>query len=77
MPERTRVKIRIVQQVKVMEPSRQQVHDVLVAAGLSLPRPKTLPLLPSISDEQRARLALLFATGGPLSDLVIAEREER
>lgn len=57
---------------------RRRVHEVLVAAGLVLPRTEADLAMPEpLSSERREELAALFAAAGPLSTLIIEEREER
>ncbi len=60
-----------------MSNHRQRVREVLVQAGLSQPAPNTLPAPSPLSAERREELARLFATGRPLSELIIEEREGR
>jgi hypothetical protein len=54
--------------------NRRQVREALVTAGLSLPTPDVPPVYSPISAERREELAHLFATGRPLSELIIEER---
>jgi len=79
LPERARVQVRVEQVVAPTEATEhyRQVHEVLVAAGLSLPVSPPLPGSSPISAERREELARLFATGRPLSELIIEEREGR
>lgn len=56
---------------------RRRVASALLNAGLSLSPSPTSYIAQPISAERREELAQLFATGGPLSELIIAEREER
>lgn len=54
----------------------RRAEAVLIAAGLI--QPLNIPAdLPHIPVERRTELAQLYATGGPLSEVVIAEREGR
>ncbi|HFD40334.1 MAG TPA: hypothetical protein ENJ31_10885 [Anaerolineae bacterium] len=55
--------------------TRSQVRQVLQAAGL-LYEPRWEPP-PSRSAQDRARLAARLAHGRPLSEIVIADREDR
>jgi predicted DNA-binding antitoxin AbrB/MazE fold protein len=76
--EHSRVKLQIVE-VTLASPEADEarrVKEVLIAAGLIKPRTSP-PDLPRISAERREELARLFAIGGPLSELIIAEREGR
>lgn len=79
LPEHARVQIHVRQ---VMAPTdaadhRRQVREALVTAGLSLPSLPPPPASSPISAERREELARLFAAGGPLSELIIEEREGR
>jgi predicted DNA-binding antitoxin AbrB/MazE fold protein len=79
LPEHTRVQVQV---QRVLSPTdaaehRRQVHNALVAAGLSLPTPPFTPATNLISEERRESLAHRFATGRPLSELIIEEREGR
>lgn len=56
--------------------ARLQIQQAFTTAGLSLNNAPATPLK-AITPSRRAELAQLFATGGPLSDLIIAERAER
>jgi hypothetical protein len=54
----------------------RQAEAALIAAGLV--KPASLQVgHRSISQDRRAELARLYAEGGPLSDVVIAERDGR
>jgi predicted DNA-binding antitoxin AbrB/MazE fold protein len=79
LPERTRVQIHV-QQVSAPTDAaehRRQVHEALVAAGLSLPASSSPSVSSPISAERREELARLFAAGRPLSELIVEEREGR
>jgi len=54
---------------------RSQVRQVLRAAGMLYEPDWEAP--PSVSSEERARLARKLAQGQPLSEIIIAEREDR
>ncbi|MCB0196166.1 MAG: hypothetical protein KDJ65_29715 [Anaerolineae bacterium] len=57
---------------------RQQVEQALIAVGLSHAQADKPPLpAPSLSPERQQHLAERFATGGPLSDVIIEERSDR
>jgi len=55
--------------------ARSQVRQVLRAAGL-LYEPQWEPP-PPVSSQDRARLAAKLAYGRPLSEIIIADREDR
>jgi predicted DNA-binding antitoxin AbrB/MazE fold protein len=78
LPEHSRVQIQIQASPVVESPAehRRRVHEVLVAAGLSLPRPPDLPEAKPLSAERREELAYILAASGSLSEVIIAEREE-
>ncbi len=77
LPEHSRVQIQI-QALPADSPAehRRRVHEVLVAAGLSLPRPTVPPDVKPLSAERREELARRFATDQPMADLIREEREE-
>jgi predicted DNA-binding antitoxin AbrB/MazE fold protein len=79
LPEHTQVQIYI-KQMSASEHSenRRRVKAALIAAGLSLPLSQQEISAPcsELSPERREELARLFAEGGPLSELIIAERDE-
>jgi predicted DNA-binding antitoxin AbrB/MazE fold protein len=78
LAEYNQVKIQLLEVVSPPEETDEasQVEEVLLAAGVI--RPLTPPPdLPHVSLKRRQELALLYATGGPLSEMVIAEREGR
>ena len=57
---------------------RDQVHQAMVDAGLSLPLPApTVHAATPISAQRREELARLFSTGGPVSMLISEDREGR
>jgi hypothetical protein len=55
---------------------RQQVRQALLDAGVIQPRPPTEPIL-TISEAQIAAAANSLAAAGPLSKLIVAERDGR
>jgi hypothetical protein len=55
--------------------TRDQVRQLLRAAGLLYEPDWETPL--PVSQEERARLAKKLAQGGPLSEIIIADREDR
>lgn len=78
LPEQTQVQVYVQPQSTLPEAiaHRRQVHEILLAAGLSLPS-SLPPTSSSLSAERRAELAQLFATGRPLSELILEERAGR
>lgn len=78
LPEQTQVQVYVQPQSTSPEAiaHRRQVQEILLATGLSLP--SSLPPDSSLlSAERRAELAELFATGRPLSELILEERTGR
>jgi predicted DNA-binding antitoxin AbrB/MazE fold protein len=78
LPEHTRVQVQV---QRVLSPEdvaehRLRVREIMIAAGLSLSDAPAAPSSP-ISAERCEELATRFATGQPLSELLIAEREGR
>ncbi len=76
--EHSRVKLQILE-VASASPEvseARRAEEVLITAGLIKPSASP-PGLPRISAERREELARLLAIGGPLSELIIAEREGR
>jgi len=79
LPEHSRVRIQV-EQVPTPEETtahRRRVREALIAAGLSRPLSIPLPAASPLSSERREELARAFSTGGPLSKLIIEEREGR
>ena len=75
LPERARVRLAILNEEEP-EGEVHQAEAALIAAGLVKPASVKVGLR-SISQDRRAELALLYAEGGPLSDVIIAERDGR
>src|SRR3989304_3061405 len=77
LPEHSRVQIQTEVPPAVDSPAehRRRVHEVLVAAGLSLPRLPDLPEAKPLSAERREELAHILAASGPLSKVIMGERE--
>jgi predicted DNA-binding antitoxin AbrB/MazE fold protein len=75
LPERARVRV----QILTDEESDEELHraeEALVATGLV--KPLTPPAeVKTVSRARRAELAQMYAAGGPLSDVIIAERDRR
>jgi len=76
LPEHTRIQIQIVAQPTVVQEERHRVRQALLAAGIIQPRPPVEPVQP-VSEAQLTEAANALAVAGPLSELVIAEREGR
>jgi predicted DNA-binding antitoxin AbrB/MazE fold protein len=76
--EHSQVKLQILEVIpSALEADEaRRVEEALIAAGLVKPR-TPISNLPHISAQRREELARLYAVGGPLSELIIAEREER
>ncbi len=76
LPEHARLEVRIVRRRGRASDERQQAYDALQAAGVINAQPLA-EALTVVSDEELAVAAKALATAGPLSELVIAEREGR
>jgi predicted DNA-binding antitoxin AbrB/MazE fold protein len=76
LPERTRVQIQIVVQPQAAQEERQQVRQALLDAGVIQSCPPVESIRP-ISETRLAEVANALAAAGPLSELIIAEREGR
>jgi len=75
LPERARVRLAILGEEETDDELRR-AEAALIAAGLVKPaRPQREPR--SISQDRRAELARLYAVGGPLSEVIITERDGR
>jgi predicted DNA-binding antitoxin AbrB/MazE fold protein len=73
LPERARVRVQILTDEKA-DAELHRAEEALVATGLV--KPLELPLeLKTVSRARRAELARLYATGGPLSDVILTERD--
>jgi predicted DNA-binding antitoxin AbrB/MazE fold protein len=76
LPEHTQVELRIIKPTTVAEDERQQVRQALMAAGVIRPRPM-LETTQRVSETDLAEAAQALSQAGPLSELIIAEREGR
>jgi len=77
LPDRTRVRIQVIEAEESEERDEiDRAEAVLIAAGLIKPL-NPPPDLPYISEERLAEIADRYAVGGPLSEVIIAEREGR
>ncbi|GIK38683.1 MAG: hypothetical protein BroJett011_25160 [Chloroflexota bacterium] len=76
LPEHSRVELQIVKPETAAAEERQQVRQVLIAAGIV--RPQMMAERPQpVSEKELAAAAQTLGQAGPLSDLIIAEREGR
>ncbi len=75
LPEHTRIEIQIVEQAPAATAEREQVRQALLAAGIIRPQTMTESVQP-VSETALAAAAQALGQAGPLSDLIIAEREE-
>ncbi len=76
-PEQTRIQIKIVAPPPIRkDEDHRQVRQALLDAGVIRPRLQSEPVQP-VSEVQLATAADALAAAGPLSELVIAEREGR
>jgi predicted DNA-binding antitoxin AbrB/MazE fold protein len=76
LPERTRVQIQIVAQSPDDQEERQRVRQILLDAGVIRSHPSVEPTRP-VSETQLAAAADALGAAGPISELIIAEREGR
>jgi len=76
LPENARVQIQIVAQPPAVDEERRRVRQALLDAGIIRPRPPAEPAQP-VSEAQLAEAAAALAAAGPLSELIIAERDGR
>lgn len=76
LPDHTRVQVQIVAPAPDDQEERQRVRQVLLDAGVIRQRRPAAPVQP-VSEAQLAASADALAEAGPLSELIIAEREGR
>lgn len=74
LPEQTRVNL-VIQQIDITDELRR-AEQVLAATGLVTP-PSAAPDVAPGSDARLAETAARYAVGGPLSEVIIAERDAR
>lgn len=74
LPEQARVRLAILSEEEP-EDELQRAKAALTAAGLVRPSPQMEPR--TVSQDRRAELARLYAASGPLSEVIIAERDGR
>jgi predicted DNA-binding antitoxin AbrB/MazE fold protein len=79
LPEHSQVQLQVLPIPGGESPAehRRRVHEVLVAAGVSLPAVPDMPEAKLLSAERREELARIAAASGPLSDAILAERDGR
>jgi len=76
LPENTQVRIQIVAPTLPAKEERLRVRKALLDAGVIRPRQVTEPIQP-VSEAELEKAAQALAAAGPLSELIMAEREER
>ena len=76
LAEHTRVHIHIVAESASVVADRQDVRLALLAAGVIRPH-EDGEQIPEVSEEDMLRTANALGAAGPLSDVIIAAREER
>jgi predicted DNA-binding antitoxin AbrB/MazE fold protein len=76
LPEHSRLEVQIVRRRRRTNDQRKLAYDTLQAAGI-IGAPLPVEDLPLISEAQLAAAAHDLAVAGPLSELIIAERERR
>ncbi|GAB4409894.1 MAG: hypothetical protein Fur0044_03550 [Anaerolineae bacterium] len=76
LPEYTQVQLQIIEPDFNIEAERQRVRQVLIEAGVIRPRPVVEPVQP-IAETTLAAVAEVLGKVGPLSELIMAEREGR
>jgi len=74
LPERTRLEIRIVETDEGDMTDAEKAYQVLMQAGLV--RPSASAELEPISEKARLQAADAYGQAGPLSDWIIAERDD-
>jgi len=75
LPEKSRLEIRIVKQPEGKQTEAEMAYHVLLKAGLirqSKPNSGT-----AVSNSERQKAAQAYGKIGPLSELIIAERDDR
>ncbi len=76
LPEHTRLQLQIVSKLSPAKEERQQVHQALLDAGLIRPSPAVEQVEP-VSEPELIDAARSLAAAGPISDLIIMERDDR
>ena len=75
LPEHAQVRVQILEQVGDQDETRR-VQQVLARLKF-VTRPYSSTDLEPVTEVELDRIALLYAQGGPLSEVIIAEREGR
>jgi len=76
LPEHSRLEVQIVRRRRRTGDERRRAYEALRSAGIIGVQPPVEDL-PKISEAQLAAAARDLAAAGPLSELIIAEREGR
>jgi predicted DNA-binding antitoxin AbrB/MazE fold protein len=76
LPEHTRLEVQLVRRRRPTSDQRKLAYDALQAAGI-ISAQGPAEDLPTISEAQLAAAARDLSVAGPLSELIIAEREGR
>jgi predicted DNA-binding antitoxin AbrB/MazE fold protein len=76
LPEHSRLEVQIIRRRRSSADQRKAAYDALQAAGV-IGAQVPVENLPMISEAQLAAAARDLAAAGPLSELIIAEREGR
>lgn len=76
LPEHARLEVQIVRRRRSSRDQRKLAYEALQAAGI-IGAPLPAEDRPKISEAQLAAAARELAVAGPLSELIIAEREGR
>ena len=76
LPEHVRLEVQIVRRRRPSRDQRKLAYEALQAAGI-IGAPLPAEDRPKISEAQLAAAARELAVAGPLSELIIAEREGR
>jgi len=78
LPDYTRVRVSVQPMCKEAADPRNRVREVLFSAGLTSPPESDSPFFSrELTSEQREYLARLFGEKGPLSEMIMTEREGR
>ena len=75
LPERARVGLHIVIQYENEADERQKVRQALLNAGVIQPHPLTTP--PAVTETDLLAAAQALGAAGPLSTVILADREGR
>jgi predicted DNA-binding antitoxin AbrB/MazE fold protein len=76
LPEHSRLEIQIMSPYENSSGERQQVRQTLIEAGVIRAKPDEASITP-VSETELAAVAAALGQAGPLSALIIAEREGR